>query len=376
MSTTLKELVAQLPSTVKGEPRHIGTAVMPDMLMENAKYADIISTEFDTVCVEHHLKWEPMTKRGECRYDFTEADLIVDWALNKGLKVKGHTLVWHVTSPVNTWLREKTDMEIREQVRRHIHTTCGHFYGRIHSWDVVNEALNPNAQFAKTCFTSNKFTPEEFIGDSFRWAKLADPNALLIYNENKVECSTFAKSKAMYALLTELKKQQVPIDAVGLQSHFDASAVGWKRAATPQQMLEQIDHLGSTLQLGVNVSEIDVRVGKLPLEVRDLAQCAVYGNSMKACYQSKHFDGTTFWGFTDKSTWVTKFYSQDQPLLFDLELNKKPAYDAVFTALQELVEQQQNLEDWTQADWAPKSPNDSLLPSKQQKIADLPDWQV
>ena len=36
---------------------------------------------------------------GESTYDFSEADFVVDWARKNGMKVKGHTLVWHVTTP-------------------------------------------------------------------------------------------------------------------------------------------------------------------------------------------------------------------------------------------------------------------------------------
>lgn len=377
MDQSLRQLVEQLPSTRFGDSRHIGTCVMPDLLAENPVYASTIAREFDTVCVEHHMKWEPLTRRGECRYDFTESDLIVDWALANGLRVKGHTLVWHVTSPTQTWLRGKTDLEIREQVRRHVHTTCGHFYGRIASWDVVNEALSPNAGFAQTCFTSDKFTPVDFISDCFRWAQLADPNPKLLYNENKVESRQFAKSQAMFQLLGELKSNHVPISGVGLQAHFDASAVGWKRAASPPAMLDQVNTLGRELGLGVNVSEMDVRVGRLGEDVRHSAQSAVYGNSVRACYQSEYFEGMTFWGFTDASTWVTKFYERDQPLLFDAQFGKKPAYFAVQQALQDLVGGNAQFEDWTKSEWAPKSPVVvAAAAAAAVAIADLPDWKL
>lgn len=32
-------------------------------------------------------------------YDFRPCDKIVDWAIDKGMQVKGHTLCWHVTTP-------------------------------------------------------------------------------------------------------------------------------------------------------------------------------------------------------------------------------------------------------------------------------------
>ena len=113
------------------------------------RYARTLSREFNAVVVEHHLKWAPLcvSEPGPLqdeipcsrlgRYDFHHADSVVDWAIKHNMKVKGHVLVWHVTSP--SFLEEMTPDEVWEQLRRHIFTTMGHYRGRIKVWDVVNE---------------------------------------------------------------------------------------------------------------------------------------------------------------------------------------------------------------------------------------------
>lgn len=191
----------------------IGTAVLPKPLFEErtmncatiecseeksnqgTRYADIVSSEFNSIVIEHHMKWQPLceTLPGPIdpttpsnrpgRYDFSHCDMIVDWALSKGMKVKGHVLVWHVTTP--DFVRDMTSDQVREQLKRHIFTTMAHFRHRITTWDVVNESLAPDGTLANNIFLQ-KLGPG-YIEQCFRWAHEADPTAFLIYNDNKVE---------------------------------------------------------------------------------------------------------------------------------------------------------------------------------------------
>lgn len=403
--TTLREAAATAAGISSGRAAlHVGTCVMPDLL-DDPIYAATIEREFTHVVVEHHQKWEPLTSPtaagsawgGPYRcmgktytalsgcYDFGPADKIVDWALERGLKVKGHTLCWHVTSPA--WLDELDGAQCAEALRRHIFTTCGHFRGRVESWDVVNEALAPDGSLADNVFL-RKMGPG-YIAQAFRWAKQADPEALLLYNDNKVEgahyCSSantdsngrqhataaarrapkrtkrsdhssnhqaqrpygpspdfYRKSDAMYELLKSLLAEGVHIDGVGLQAHFNAAGTGVGRCPSPAAIAANVSRLAA---LGskehpflVNISEMDVRISKLPAgcseRLRTAAQCQIYHDVLTAAAASSpSFVGITLWGFTDKHTWVTQFYHADSPLIFDEEYRRKPAYFAMRQAL-------------------------------------------
>jgi endo-1,4-beta-xylanase len=186
------------------------------------------------------------------RYDFHHSDAIVDWALKHDMKVKGHVLVWHVTSPA--FLEDLEPEEIREQLRRHIFTTMGHYRGRIAVWDVVNEALAPDGTLADTVFL-RKLGPS-YIEQAFRWAHEADPGAILLYNDNKVEGMNgpnALKANGFYRLLAGLKKKNVPVHGCGIQAHFNAAGIGRNRPPTPQMVKNQIHRLGK-LGLSVNIS--------------------------------------------------------------------------------------------------------------------------
>ena len=116
----------------------IGAAVRPAHLSE-AAYASTLAREFNMVEPEDALKWEVVHPEPQT-FDFSQADQLVDFATRHGMKVRGHTLVWHQQNP--KWLTQGkyTSSELAEILERHIKTVVGHYRGKIFAWDVVNEA--------------------------------------------------------------------------------------------------------------------------------------------------------------------------------------------------------------------------------------------
>jgi endo-1,4-beta-xylanase len=319
----------------------LGAAVLPKPLREDSEYPITLSKEFNAVVVEHHLKWTPLCHQQPGpfpdeaptdrlgRYDFHHADQVVDWTLEQpNMKVKGHVLCWHVTTP--DFVSDMESMEVRKQLKQHIFTVMGHYRGRISTWDVVNESLAPDGSLADNVFL-RKLGPC-YIEDCFRWAHEADPTATLLYNDNKVEGIGTPKSQGFYELLADLKAKNVPVHGCGIQAHFNAAGTGRSRCPTPRMVKEQIARLGK-LGLTVNISEMDVRVSKLPEELREVAQTQIYHDIIAAALTEPAFDGLWLWGFTDKHTWVTHFYYDDEPLIFDELYEKKEAYYALQKAL-------------------------------------------
>jgi endo-1,4-beta-xylanase len=314
--------VKQPISTLKGLARKlcksidIGTAVMPGPLFHadnntddgaaedrsndnnttTTIYARILEQEFNSIVVEHHLKWAPLLRGGDgaanlSQYDFTHADSIVEWALQRKIKVKGHVLVWAVTSPMV--IKDLSCLDLREQLKRHIFTVMGHYRGRIHEWDVVNEPLAPDGSLAKNVFLQKLGL--DYVELAFQWAHEADPTAVLILNENKVEGIVGAKSDCFYELVADLVAKGVPLHGVGLQAHLNAAGTGRHRCPTPRMIKQQIRRFGD-LGLKVNISEMDVRVSQLPAELRQKAQRQVYHDVLAAAMTEPSFTGVWLWG--------------------------------------------------------------------------------
>jgi len=313
------------------------------------RYARTLRNEFNAIVIEHHLKWAPLcvSEPGvmedgspPCqrlgRYDFHHADAIVDWAIKQKMTVKGHVLVWHITSP--QFLEDMSSAEVREQLRRHIFTTMGHFRGRIKIWDVVNEALAPDGTLAENVFF-RKIGPG-YIEECFRWAHQADPQAILLYNDNKVEGMNGPnkeKADGFFHLLASLIKKGAPIHGCGIQAHFNAAGTGQRRVPTPRMVKNQIHRLGN-LGLKVNISEMDVRVSQLAPNLRQIAQRQIYHDIIVAALTEPAFDGVWLWGFTDRHTWVTQFYTEDEPLIFDESYERKEAYYGLRDALYSITQ--------------------------------------
>jgi endo-1,4-beta-xylanase len=338
----------------------IGTAVRPPALSEPA-YAATLAREFNMLEPEDALKWEVVHPERQS-YDFSQADQIVDFAARHGMKVRGHTLVWHRQNP--KWLTEGkyTSGELAEILEKHIKTVVGHCRGKIFAWDVVNEAFDelhpgelrstiwrdqPGIAIASSYeprATSNPGRSElearsskqsySYIERCFRWAHEADPQALLFYNEAEAETMN-PKSDAIYAMVRDFRQRGVPIDGVGLQMHIanlhaDVASI----AANIQRF--------TALGVQVHITEMDVA---LPVDAEGNAraedlqlQADIYRQIATACVSHPGCTAIQTWGFTDKYSWIGSHSKKTQgaALLFDRNYQAKPAYDALRGALEQV----------------------------------------
>jgi hypothetical protein len=169
---------------------------------------------------------------------------------------------------------------------------------------------------------------ERYIEDAFRWARAADPDVLLYYNEVAIERAG-PKSDFTYRLLADLLSRGVPIDGIGLQSHVSSH-----RYPSEHDLRANIQRFGA-LGLRVTLSEVDVRTKLLPGDEpsRLWAQRVAYQQLVGACTLEPACEGVTFWGFTDNYSWINDEGPED-PLLFDRNYLLKPAYEGVVAGLQ------------------------------------------
>ena len=315
----------------------IGTAVRPAHLSETA-YASTLAREFNMVEPEDALKWEVVHPERQA-FDFSQGDQIVDFATRHGMKVRGHTLVWHHQNP--KWLTEGkyTSTELSQILEQHIKTVVGHYRGKIFAWDVVNEAfdeLHPG-ELRSTIWrdqpgiglAENGYT---YIERCFQWAHEADPQALLFYNEAEAEIVN-PKSDAIYAMVRDFRQRGVPIDGVGLQMHV---ANLHADVASLSANIKRFTALGVQVQ----ITEMDVA---LPVDAQGNArpedlqlQADIYRKIANACLSHHGCTAIQTWGFTDKYSWIGSHSKQTQgaALLFDRNYQAKPSYDALRNALE------------------------------------------
>jgi endo-1,4-beta-xylanase len=304
----------------------IGAAVAPGPLRCEPAYAGVLAREFNAVTTENALKFGPVHPARE-RYDFEDADAIVEFAASSGTEaandiwVRGHTLVWHNQQPAwiteTTWTRD----ELIEVLREHITTVVRRYRGRVQVWDVVNEAVTDNGLLRNTVWL--QAIGPEYIEMAFRWAHEADPEALLFYNDYGAE-GLNRKSDAIYELVQDLVARGVPIHGVGLQAHL---------AVTGPPILDNVranmQRLGD-LGLQVHITELDVRVRDDPSAAELERQAQIYGNLLATCLSVEECTAFVLWGFTDRHSWIPGFRpGWGSALIFDESYQPKPAYWAL-----------------------------------------------
>ena len=265
----------------------------------------------------------------------------VDFARVHGMTLTGAHLLWHENSP--GWFADlPAGAAAQQAVDRHIRQTAGHYAGRVFSWNVVNEAIdtrNGTSDGLRRSIYLQKLGPD-FIARAFASARVADPRALLVYNDYGVETAGRLETARRDALLRLLDRVQrsAPIDGVGLQSHLSLGGARFDAAAY-RRLLRDIAARG----LVILITELDVldSVADADVERRDAEVAAHYRAFLSVVMDEPAVASLVTWGLSDRYTWLTRergasFGRADgrptRPLPFDADLQPKPAYYALLEA--------------------------------------------
>ena len=332
---------------------HLGVAVNQAQFTEqDQRGAAIVAAQFNSISPENVLKWESVHPDPD-RYDFSGSDRYVEFGEKQGLYIIGHTLVWHNQTP--NWVFQDAQGNpvdrdtLLKRMRDHIHTVVGRYKGRIHEWDVVNEAIYDDGKLRVT----NKWHQiigDDFVAKAFQYAHEADPAAKLNYNDFALE-DLPAKRAGVIALIKKLQAEGIPITGIGSQMHvkMDTPTVEQTEAA-----LVDFEKLG--LKIAITELDVDVlpearqyRGANLETNAALRAKLDVYPNGLPnsveqaltkrykdlfAVYlkHSDRIDRVTFWCVTDGDSWLNYWPVRPRtnyPLLFDRDGKTKPAFDAV-----------------------------------------------
>ncbi len=354
----------------------IGTA--SDLRGLSEEELENIKTHYNILTPENCMKPQPLHPSAS-RYNFAIADSLVDWCLKNGIKIWGHTLGWHAQTPpwffqavnpdteetvqpfrwqgmnwdpnaprpsmAEMWRRSiKGEMASREvaleRLEKHIKTVVGRYKGRIIGWDVFNESIadsGDNKTENLRTFSWYQVVGPEVLTLAFKWAHEADPNAQLYYNDYNIEegaVDNKGKHASSMVLLKRLLAEGAPITGVGIQGH-------WHLDTNLDDVEKAIKNYAS-LGLRVAITELDVtatgdnsgafgvRQGNRTIPPENyIKQAEVYKKLFEIFLRhSDVIDRVTFWGISDKRSWR---WGQDA-LLFDGQLNPKPAFKAVIDA--------------------------------------------
>ena len=313
-----------------------GAAVQSGYIAGEPAYATTLAREFSMVEPEWEMLWSAIQPTQGRPENFTGADAIVAYAARNNLPVRADHLVWHQSLPA--WLTNGnfTADQLNGILRDHIFAVAGHYAGKVHSWEVVNEAVADSGAGLRNSIWNNQpginLSGIAWIEKAFKWAHEADPKALLFYNDYNTD-DISAKSDYVYNMVKQMLADGTPIHGVGLQMHL-TNNIFYPNAAGLESNIKRLTDLG----LQVVITEMDVR---LPADAaqnasaRDLdIQSQLYGRVVTACIKFPLCTGIQTWGISDKHSWIpSTFPGTGAGLLFDVNYQPKSAYSAVLDAL-------------------------------------------
>ncbi len=325
---------------------YIGTALDTNQIMESdPMVASLIAKEFNSITPENCMK-SMFLQPEKDKFDFKMADKYVAFGEKNKMFIHGHTLIWHSQLP--KWMSQiKDSLTMATAMNNHITTIVENYKGRIHSWDVVNEALNEDGTLRKSVFLNTY--GKEYLTNAFKLAAKADPRTDLYYNDYNL--CTPKKRKGAVELVKNLQKNGAKIDGVGEQGH-------WHLNTPSLEEIEQTILDFSALGVKVAITELDISVLPSPWDVvgADVNQRSEANEKMNpypkglpedikiqlaARYEAifklfiKHQDKisrVTLWGVNDGQSWLNDWPIKGRtnyPLLFDREFKPKEAYNSV-----------------------------------------------
>ncbi len=309
--------------------------------LNNPAFAAFIIENFNTLTAGQELKWSSFLRPSPTTYNFSRADAMVEFAEHHGMHFHGHNLCWNHWLP--SWVNSTlTRTNAAQYLTEHITTVVRRYAGRVDSWDVVNEPLGTwwNAQTGQPPRPWIDLIGPTYIDIAFHAAAAADPHALRVLNFDGLEQSSWNDAARQQALklVGDLLRRKVPIQAIGLESHLDATL--------PMENESQDKFIGAIRALGLKIliTELDVNDTKLPGGVaeRDAAVACAYSDYLVKIVPRTGTEQVIFWTPWDGSDWLEsahgpRFDRADlqphRPGLIDVAMRRKPSFYRVEDAL-------------------------------------------
>ena len=329
----------------------IGSAVSSHLVADD-ELARILCRHFNSITADNQMKPESVLCREatlaqgdplHAAVDFTRVDALLSFAREHGLSVRYHTLAWHNQTPVwffkerweNDWNAPAAAKEVLLarlenyilDVMRHVNTE---FPGLVYTWDVVNEAIEPNQGGPGLYRTRSPwfaFTGQDFLPAAFRAArKGAAPGQTLCYND--YNAFDPVKRDAIIEMLKGLQAENL-VDTMGMQGHYVLPDLDVDRC-------EAAARAYAALGLKLQVTELDIHCNS-----SDAAHTAALAEAYRSWFsmmrklamEGIEIEAVTFWGLTDADSWLPGFRREPSyPLLISSDRQAKPAFGAVLQA--------------------------------------------
>ncbi len=319
---------------------NFGCSIGIDVLTDQA-YVELMLREARVFTTDLAFKL-PFIYPARGRFDFNQADRLVEFAEQHKIPLRAHTLFWDLSNP--DWISKLSVDERRYEFDRILDAIVTRYRGRLHSWDLVNEPFWPGfgepGGFRRGAWYDA--LGRGYVARAFRRAIEIDPDAKMVLNCDMTERDDDvgrAVRRSLLELVDDLQSKGIRIDAVGLQGHIDP--------ALPHDPLAFEAFLWQLAErkVAIYVTELDVLDTTLPKDVakRDADVAHRYASFLATVLKIPAVEMIVTWQLADSRSWyrsdwyrsVTPSLPLDwkaRPLPFDDRLQKKPAWNAMMAA--------------------------------------------
>jgi endo-1,4-beta-xylanase len=321
-----------------------GTTISAKQITQDAAFIALVEQQAGLVVPENDMKWQDINLGAPGKDDYSRADTIAGFAVESGMALRGHNLLWYFRTP--SWFFTLPDRAAKERaVIDHITTLAGRYRGIVHSWDVVNEPIEPKDGrpdgLRKAVFL--EALGPSYLDLAYRLTHETDPKARLVVNEYDIELDApehEARRTVLLALLERMQKARTPVNAVGIQAHLRAVGGPPFSPDKLRRFLRDIAALGLTIQ----ITELDVTDESAPADiaVRDRLIADAYRRFLDAALDEPAVKMVVTWGLSDRHSWIVRHETNQakwrkdglpsRPLPFDADLRPKPAFTALAEA--------------------------------------------
>ena len=332
-----KEGLELLPPEVLARPRR-------PLSFSDARMRALLIEQCSVLVPENELKWYDV-RPGPNTFDFRRADILVRFAMRRGMAVRGHNLFWNTMRWTPRWVasydfgpRPATAAE--KMLRQHIFKVCRRYGRRISSYDVINETINAKTgELEDTPFT--KYLGWDLVDICFHAAREAAPHAELVYNDFPHWNPEGVHRAAILKLLDYAKKKNLPVDALGIQAHIGFPNVGGGAGAQRDEtawrtFLDDVAGMG----FGLLITEFDINDKAAPTDIaeRDRVVAELGKTYLDIVLGYPALRTLMLWGLVDKYSWLQEFVPRadglpQRPAPYDDAYRPKPLRDAIAASL-------------------------------------------
>jgi endo-1,4-beta-xylanase len=334
--------------------RHFGSAVAWSRVgadrgsFANPRYASILQRECGVLVPENELKWQ-WSRPGPNAFNFRQFDAIADYATRRGFKLRGHTLFWTPSKWYPKWLADydfgpHPAPSAEALLTTHVETVCRRYGTRISSYDVVNEAVQPETGEIRDTNVTRALGGEGFLDLMFHTARAEAPHAQLVYNdymswERGTEDETHMRG--VLKLLGGFRKRRTPVDALGVQSHIrllkpiSVAEIVRESEGPWRRFLDQVVAMGYKLV----VTEFDVndRMAPTAIAPRDRVVADYAKAYLDVMLSYPQLGDVLCWGMVDRYSWLDDFDPRADKTLkrgtpYDADFRPKPLRAAIAAA--------------------------------------------